>query len=323
VESLAPGLSAELPAVDSSASNVDSIAEKIAAEIAKLSKSSEAIPTDVPLLYSGLNSITVVRLYMWLQSEYEYAEEMTHLFDEEVTAVVLASEIMSEENMDESDVDILAEEIAVEITKLSKSAEAIPKDMPLLYSGLNSITMVRLHMWLQSEHEYEEEMSHLFDEEVTAQVLAGEILGYNAEDQDDDGESSAETVVEDGASEIEVLEKDDDLAAQDITEFIFHSEEDGARQPVDEDGAPQIIVVNGSDSDHEADDEDSEDESQVIVTYRPPTSPLPCLMSPSRCAFPFNDVPESPFSHMFSSWITPLSGHERRPLLDSVLMLVA
>jgi len=184
-------------------------------------------------------------------------------------------------------------------------------------------------MWLQSEHEYEEEMSHLFDEEVTAQILAREILGYNDEEmQEDDRESNAETVVEDGASEIEVLEKDADLAAQDSvvephvqvpTELILHSAEDAA---------PQIIVVNGSDSDDEEDEEESEDEPQVTVTYRPPTSPLPCLMSPSRCAFPFNDIPESPMlarsplSHMFSSWITPLPGHERRPLLDSVLMLV-
>ncbi|KAF8129326.1 hypothetical protein EV363DRAFT_1338688 [Boletus edulis] len=215
-ESLAPGLPTELSAVDSSACKVDSIAEKIAAEIAKLSKSSEAIPTDVPLLYSGLNSITIVRLYMWLQSEYEFAEEMTHLFDEEVTAQVLASEIMSEENMDESGVDILAEEIAVEITKLSKSAEAIPKDIPLLYSGLNSITMVRLHMWLQSEHEYEEEMSHLFDEEVTAQILAREILGYNDEEmQEDDRESKRRDRRRRWRFRIEVLEKDADLAAQD------------------------------------------------------------------------------------------------------------
>jgi len=138
------------------ATKMDDLSKEISTEIAKLSKSSEAVPTDRPLLYSGLNSITVVRLYMWLQCEHEYTEEMAHLFDEEVTPQVLAAEILGEEiteEDDENEEDNLAEEIAAEITKLSKSAEPVPKDMPLLYSGLNSITVVRLYMWLQSEHE--------------------------------------------------------------------------------------------------------------------------------------------------------------------------
>jgi aryl carrier-like protein len=346
-ESLAPGLSAEFPAVNSPTSKVDALAEKMAAEIAKLSRSLETVPTDMPLLYSGLNSITAVRLYMWLQSEYEYEEEMTHLFEEEVTAQVLATEILREEIIiiDESDVDILAEEIAAEITKLSKSLEAVPQDTPLLYSGLNSITMVRLHMWLQSEYEYEEEMSHLFDEEVTAQVLAREILGT---------ESNADTVVEDGASEILVLEKDPDFTTEDsifievVPEFQVQASNEPVRDfadedeipdiyvvglsddetcdPADEDSARQTIIVDESDSDHEVGEVESK---EVIVSHRPPKRPLLDLKSPLRLAFPFSEkspvspsLGHSPLSFMFSSWITPLRGQEtRRPLLDSILML--
>jgi len=219
-EPLAPGLSVELPAVASPASKMNSLAEKIAAEIAKLSKSLESVPTDIPLLYTGLNSITMVRFHMWLQSEYEYEEEMTHLFEEEVTAHVLAAEILREEIVDKPDADIVTEEIAAEITKLVKSSTPIPKDLPLLYSGLNSITIVRLYIWLQSEYEYEEEMVHLFDEEVTVRVLAMEILDGNNEDvpaEDGNTESSSDTVVEDGASAIFVLKDDSDLTTEGST----------------------------------------------------------------------------------------------------------
>ncbi|KAN0073830.1 hypothetical protein V8E55_012084 [Tylopilus felleus] len=327
--SLAPGLFAELPTVASPASKVDALAEKIAAEIAKLSKSSETIPTDMPLLYSGLNSITVIRLYMWLQSEYEYVEEMTHLFEEEVTAQVLANEILCDEITEESDADVLADEIAAEITKLSKSTEAVPKDMPLLYSGLNSITMVRLHMWLQSEHEYEEEMSHLFDEEVTAQVLAREIQGHDSM-EDGSTQSGTDTVVEDGASEVHVLEKDLDFATQ-VYDSAAREALDETRDFADEDAGYQILIITEDDSEDGGKEVESEHGPQVIMSCPKPKSPMPNLkspnlLSPSRCAFSFNDIPESPsvdqFSYMFSSWLTPLPGEARwLSLMDSVLML--
>jgi len=331
-EPLAPGLSAELPTVICPTSKVDALAEKIAAEIAKLSKSSETIPTDTPLLYTGLNSITIVRLYMWLQSEYEYAEEMTHLFDEEVTSHILASEIFAEELDEQSEEEVLVEAIAAEITKLSKSADAVPKDMPLLYSGLNSITMVRLHMWLQSEHEYEEEMSHLFDEEVTAEVLAKEILGHvEAMEEEDGSASDADTVVEDGASEIQVLEKDPDFATQDAMISVEDAPEadeqlepaaavDAVDEDEDEDADCQIIVI------HESGPEECVKSARIMMPH--PKSPLAHLKSPSRCAFPFHDVPDSPsfghsqFSHMFSSWMTPLPGEARWRSLSAVMLAI-
>jgi len=326
-ESLAPGLSAEFPVLSSPASQVEALAKKITAEITKLSKSSETVPTDMALLYSGLNSITMVRLYVWLQSEYEYGEEMTHLFEEEVTAQVLAAEILTEDITDESDVECLAEEIAAEITKLTKSSESVPKDIPLLYSGLNSITMIRLHMWLQSQHAYEEEMSHLFDEEVTARALAREILGLDNDEEeqaeDSNTESNTDTLVEDGACEFHVFQKDPDFTTEDsifveaVPEFhvqdsnepvhdsaveddipdiyVVAPSDDETCDSVDEDAAFQILV-NESDSDHEVQEVEIEDGSEVIVSY-PPGSPSPDPKSPLWRPFPFNDkIPESPCS---------------------------
>lgn len=345
-DSLAPGLSAELPAVMSPASKVNALAEKIAAEIAKLSKSSEVVQTDMSLLYSGLNSITIVRLYMWLQSEYEYVEEMSHLFEEGVTAHVLATEILREELADEPDVDTLANEIVAEITKLVKSPEAIPKDMPFLYSGLNSITIVRLYMWLQSEHEYEEEMTHLFEEEVTAQVLAMEILGLCNDEQepaeDNNTDSSSDTAVEDGASDIYFLEKDPDLTTED-SEAEFHDQvSDGSVDSTVEgvpdiyvippsDDVSQVLIVNESNSDRRVEGETEKEPEDGVSYYPELKSPLPNLKSPLRSTFarPLDIIPESPsldyspFSFMFSSWITPLRDQEtRRPSLDSILSLV-
>jgi ABC-type multidrug transport system fused ATPase/permease subunit/acyl-CoA synthetase (AMP-forming)/AMP-acid ligase II len=95
-EILPPGCSAHAPAT-TPLSKLDALAEKIAAEVTRLSKSPDAIPTDLPLVYSGLTSITMVRLHFWLQSEYEYLEQMPHLFEEDVTAQTVALEILSDE----------------------------------------------------------------------------------------------------------------------------------------------------------------------------------------------------------------------------------
>lgn len=95
-ETLPCGQFSDVP-VTATPSEVDALAEKIAAEVTKLSKSPSAIPTDLPLLYSGITSITIVHLHFWLQSEYEYLEQIDHLFDGEVTAQTIASEILRNE----------------------------------------------------------------------------------------------------------------------------------------------------------------------------------------------------------------------------------
>ncbi|KAG9317995.1 hypothetical protein JVU11DRAFT_55 [Chiua virens] len=272
VESLAPNLFAELPAVIHS-SRIDALAEEIAASIAKLSKSPDAIPTDTPLLYTGLNSITAVRLYMWLQLEHEYEGSMADLFDEEVTARSLATEILGEDVTDEADeIDVLAGQIAAEVTKLSKSAEAISRDMPLLYSGLNSITIVRLYMWLQSEHEYEEEMAHLFSEQVTAEVLAREILGIRCPREALESLHRRYSVVTKLLSH---------AADEPVHEFSVEDEEvptisvqdpegNGAHDIAVNDALSRILIVNESDPDREVEVFENEEGADVIMSYRRP-----------------------------------------------------
>jgi hypothetical protein len=84
-------------------SRVREIALLIAEEVKKLCRSEEPVPIDVPLMYAGLNSITVVQLYFWMQAEYDYEEDMSRLFEEDATAVALAEEIMGDDDDDDDE----------------------------------------------------------------------------------------------------------------------------------------------------------------------------------------------------------------------------
>ena len=173
------------------------IAIDIAHEVARLAKTTSPVPTDVPLMLAGLNSITVVQLHFWLQSSFNYDEEMSKLFEEDCTVESLATIIAEDSTITPSEADseatkiggvsevdaevtVIAEAIAKEVSKLAKAIEAIPIDIPLMLTGLNSITVIQLHFWLQSEYDYEEDMSRLFGEDVTAKVVARDICGVPA-----------------------------------------------------------------------------------------------------------------------------------------------
>jgi len=181
----------------SSVSRVE-IAMDIAHEVARLVKTTSPITTDVPLMLVGLNSITVIQLHFWLQSSFDYDEDMSKLFEEDCTADSLAAIIVedatvtpSEAGSDatkigevseiDAEVAVIADAIAREVGKLSKATKAVPTDVPLMLAGLNSITIIQLHFWLQSEYDYEEDMSRLFEEDVTAEAIARDIRGIPAE----------------------------------------------------------------------------------------------------------------------------------------------
>jgi hypothetical protein len=66
------------------------IALEIAAEVKRLCRSEEPVPTDVALMYAGLNSIIVVQLFFRLQAEYDYEDDMSRLFEEDASAEALA-----------------------------------------------------------------------------------------------------------------------------------------------------------------------------------------------------------------------------------------
>ena len=169
----------------------------IAHEVARLARTTSPVPTDVPLMLAGLNSITVVQLHFWLQASFDYDEDMSKLFEEDCTAETLAALIFEDATVtpseadsdatkvgEASDVDaevaIVAEAIAKEVGRLAKATKAVPTDVPLMLAGLNSITVIQLHFWLQSEYDYEEDMSRLFEEDVTAEVVARDIRGLSA-----------------------------------------------------------------------------------------------------------------------------------------------
>ena len=173
------------------------IAMDIAHEVARLAKTTSPVPTDVPLMLAGLNSITVVQIHFWLQASFDYDEDMSRLFEEDCTAESLAALIVEDSTVTPSDADsdttkideasgvdtevtIIAGAIAKEVGKLAKAIKTVPTDIPLMLAGLNSINVIQLHFWLQSEYDYEEDMNRLFEEDVTAEVVARDICGASA-----------------------------------------------------------------------------------------------------------------------------------------------
>ena len=205
-------------------------------------------------------------------------------------------------------VDALAEEIAAEIAKLSKSKELIPVTTPLTYSGLNSITIVRLYFWLQSEHEYEEEMTHLFEEEVTPLVLAMEILGDEA-DEEYEEECIDEVVIEpfSPASQATIVEEDEP------PKMTIDVDADDADYPIKSGYEPEFEEIDISASKPRP--------VSTLVVMQPPVEPIPESV---------NDVANHPtlhvtaFSFLFLTWMTPLlSLGSKRPLLESVLMFAS
>ena len=170
----------------------------IAHEVAHLAKSTSPVPTDVPLMLAGLNSVTVIQLHFWLQASFDYDEDMSKLFEEDCTAETLAAIIfegatvtpseadseatkVGEESDADAEVTVIAEAIAKEVGKLARAIKPVPTDVPLMLAGLNSITVIQLHFWLQSEYGYEEDMSRLFEEGITAEVVACDICGVPVE----------------------------------------------------------------------------------------------------------------------------------------------
>lgn len=173
------------------------VAMDIAHEVARLAKTTSPVPIDVPLMLAGVNSVTVVQLHFWLQSSFEYDEDMSKLFEEDCTAESLAALIVEDATVTPSEADsdstkigevsdtdaevtAIAKAIAKEVGKLAKTTKAVPTDVPLMLAGLNSITVIQLYFWLQSEYDYEEDMSRLFEEDVTAEAVARDIRGVPA-----------------------------------------------------------------------------------------------------------------------------------------------
>lgn len=89
--------------------------------------------------------------------------------------------------------------IAVEIashvsTLLSLPASAsVPTYLPLKLAGLNSITTAQLYFWLQERYEYDDDISRLFEDDVSAEVIAAHLSGSSVDDSTTVNESRMST----------------------------------------------------------------------------------------------------------------------------------
>ncbi|TBU48929.1 hypothetical protein BD309DRAFT_852814 [Dichomitus squalens] len=70
----------------------------------------------------------------------------------------------------------LAMTIAEELASLSQSMSPIGIDVPLKHTGLNPKTLSLFHSWLKSAHDYDASLSRLLEDDMTAEVLAADVL---------------------------------------------------------------------------------------------------------------------------------------------------
>ena len=73
----------------------------------------------------------------------------------------------------------IALEIASHVTTLLSfpASSAVPTYLPLKLAGLNSVATVQLCFWLQERYEYDEDIIRLFEDNVSAEVIAAHIAG--------------------------------------------------------------------------------------------------------------------------------------------------
>jgi len=75
----------------------------------------------------------------------------------------------------------IALEIASHVTTLLSlpTFSSVPTYLPLKLAGLNSVATAQLYFWLQERYEYDEDVSRLFEENVSAEVIASHITGLS------------------------------------------------------------------------------------------------------------------------------------------------
>ena len=113
-----------------------SLRSKVALEIAShvttlLSlPASASVPTYLPLKLAGLNSVATAQLYFWLQERYEYSEDITRLFEDNVSAEVIASYIAGQ----------FPYPPLRHLSKLSRSGDSAVSPSQARFSALSTLT---------------------------------------------------------------------------------------------------------------------------------------------------------------------------------------
>lgn len=81
--------------------------------------------------------------------------------------------------MDISRRSVIALEIASHITTLLSlpASAAVPTYLPFKLAGLNSVSTAQLYFWLQERYEYDQDISRLFEDNVSAEIVAADLAG--------------------------------------------------------------------------------------------------------------------------------------------------
>ena len=197
----------------------------------------------------------------------------------------------------------IAREIAAEVKRLCRSEEPVPTDVPVMYAGLNSITVVQLYFWLQAEYDYEDDMSRLFEEDATAEVLAQDIVGDEEEDEEEDFEDEPLTP---GA---ETPNAATHSYPPGITNGVLNTP--NWKHAADED---TIVPDNGSSFSNDSELDKQFQRPVNVIVMQPPDRQSVVKSKNPRMALEYG-----PFSFLFLSWLTPLMRlGAKRPLQASV-----
>ena len=93
--------------------------------------------------------------------------------------------------------------IAEQLASLAKASQPVATDAPLNLAAIEPAQVVSLHTWLQDHYDWDDPNRMMFDEEVTAEDLARDIvrarkesIDNDEEDEEDDFEESFKTAAE-------------------------------------------------------------------------------------------------------------------------------
>ena len=78
--------------------------------------------------------------------------------------------------------------VAEQLASLAKASQPVATDAPLNLAAIEPAQVVALHTWLQDRFDWDDPNRMMFDEDVTAEDLARDIVQARKENDDDDDE---------------------------------------------------------------------------------------------------------------------------------------
>ena len=93
---------------------------------------------------------------------------------------------------DAEQISEVAMAIAEQLASLAKASQPVATDAPLNLAAIEPAQVVSLHTWLQDRYDWNDPNRMMFDEDVTAEDLARDIVRARKENDDDDAEEEEE-----------------------------------------------------------------------------------------------------------------------------------